>query len=455
MGNGIEECYGRILESIKQMPVVDCHEHLAVPSAYVTPPKEPLSFLLRGYFFTDLRSAGMSPSELLFLQDDDVPTEEKWPVFKTYWLRTEHTAYAREIKGTMRYYGEDEINLESLQRLRKKTGILNEERYLKFLDSSNIKALIVNIFCQPEELKRFIQGKTKLPQCYKLVIPLSTLHGIGEAFTPYFGKGPWSFQGIQNIAGIIDETVTSLDEFLGTVQKIMRRLKELGAVGMKEQSAYTRSLDFALTTRNEAEELFNRCLADPNNKLGWPESKPLDDFLFHEFMRFAREMKLPVQIHTGYLGGVRNRVDKANAALFTKVLELHQDVAFDLFHGNWPYMGDLLFLAKNYPNVYFNMCWLHIGDPLYSRELLERAVVTVPHKKIFGFGGDYGGGPQWEGPELIPAHLALAQENIAWALSNIVHKRWLSENQAIEIGADWLFNNPNEFYRLGLKPYIP
>jgi predicted TIM-barrel fold metal-dependent hydrolase len=171
--------------------------------------------------------------------------------------------------------------------------------------------------------------------------------------------------------------------------------------------------------------------------------------LFHEFMRFARELELPVQVHTGHMSGIRNRVNKANAANFTKVLELHQEVNFDLFHGNWPYMDDILFLGKNYPNVYLDLCWVNTIDPLYSIELLERAVVTISHKKINGFGGDC------SIFELIPIHLSFAQKNIAHALSKLVSRKWISKKEAIMIAADWLFNNPNELFKLGLKPYTP
>jgi len=438
MTRQIGGCYERILESVKQMPVVDCHEHQAIPSSYVTP-KEPLALLLRGYFPMDLLSAGMSQSDLQFLQDENISTEKKWPIFKPYWLRTEHTAYARELKDTMRSYGERTLSLEGLQEFGKKIHALNEESYIEFLDCLNIKALLVNILGTVDELKRFIRGDIKLPSCYRLLIPLPTLHQSAR-----------SFQGIQEIVSIVGRTVTSLEEFLHAVREVMNRLKERAAVGIKDQSGYVRSLDFAPVARAEAEKLFNKCLANPNDSLGWPEAKPLDDFLFHEYMRYARDMQMPVQIHTGYLAGMRNRVDKANAALFTKVLELHQEVAFDLFHGNWPYMGDLLFLVKNYPNAYLNLCWTHIADPIYCIDLLERAIVTVPHKKIFGFGADYGGGP-----ELIPAHLSLAQRNIAHALSDLVSENWLSENDAVNIAADWLFNNANELFKLGLEPYAP
>ncbi len=436
MKRNFNKVYKEILKSIEEIPVIDTHEHIPVPALYENP-KEPIAFLLRGYFPSDLLSAGLSQRELQMLQDDGVSTEKKWPIFKRYWLRARHTAYAREITYIMRAHGEEDMTLEGLKRFGKKINKLTAEKYLKFLESLNIKFVLVNIF-GIEELKRFLKGEINLPDCFKLLIPL-----------PIFHASVRSFQNIQEIAGIIDRTVTSLDEFLNVVKEIFKRLKERGAIGIKDQSAYQRSIDFPLPTREEAERLFNKCLTDPNNSLGWPEAKPLDDFLFHEYMRYAKELNLPVQIHTGHMAGIRNRVDKANASHFTQVLEVHQEVMFDLFHGNWPYMGDILFLAKNYPNAYLNLCWVHIIDPIYSVELLERSIVTVPHKKINGFGGDY------SAPELIPAHLSLARENIARALSNLVLKNWISESEAVNIAADWLYNNPNELFKLGLKPYVP
>jgi hypothetical protein len=440
--------YDRIFQSILQIPVIDCHEHLYVPSLYVTR-KEPIAFLLRGYFPCDLMSAGMSNSNILLLQDPEVPTEKKWSIFEYYWRRTEHTAYAREIKSLLHSYGEDTVTLGSLQRFAKKIREFKEDSFIEFFDSLNIKALLWDPGPRwtTNELKRFIEGEFQIPDCYKLLITLPILHGTRKVKNGNITIR--SFQSMQDVAGILGETVTSLDEFLDVVKKIMIALKKRGAVGIKDQSAYVRSLDFELATEAKAEALFNKCLSNPNYSIGWPEAKPLDDFLFHQYMRFAKDLDLPVQIHTGHMAGIRNRVDKTNAALFTKVLELHQEVSFDLFHGNWPYMGDLLFLAKNYPNVCIDLCWVNVIDPIYSVELLERAVVTVPHKKVHGFGGDY-----WA-LENIPGHLSLAQKNIARALSNLVSDNWLTENEAITIAADWLYNNPNEFFKLGLQQYNP
>ncbi|MBS7618332.1 hypothetical protein KEJ25_07005, partial [Candidatus Bathyarchaeota archaeon] len=194
--------YGEILETVKQIPVVDSHEHLAIPSSY-TAPREPIAFLLRGYFPSDLLSSGISQKELQTLQNDEVSTEEKWPIFRKYWVKTEHTAYAREVKHIMRIYDEETVTLESLKRLSQKMDRLTGDRIVEFLESLNIKAALVDILGSLETLKRFIKGEIKLPECYKPLIPL-----------PIFHEPVRSLYNIQSIAEVAGRTVTCLDDFL-------------------------------------------------------------------------------------------------------------------------------------------------------------------------------------------------------------------------------------------------
>lgn len=371
-------------------------------------------------------------------QDEKVATHEKWPVFEKAWARTKHTAYAYEVWWMLKnIFGESDLTLDGLERAAAKIRDMKAS-YLGYFDDLNIKALLVNILSSTSDLRRCLKGEISMPDRFKLVIPLPNFHG-----------GVRSFEGIQEVAGIVEGYATSIDSFLELVYKAFRGLKARGAVGFKDQSAYTRTLDFETVARCEAEALFNECLRDARNSLGWPQAKPLDDFLFHQYMRFAEELGLPVQIHTGHMAGNWNRVEKTNAAYLAKVLELHRNVRFDLFHGNWPYLGDLLFLAKNYPNVYIDLCWVNIIDPGYTIELLERVLYTVPHAKINGFGGDYGT------PEVVGAHLDLARRNIARALANAVEKGWIKEVDALQVAADWLFNNPNQLFNLGLSEYSP
>jgi glucuronate isomerase len=432
--------FNRLHEQIRTMPVIDCHEHMSGPQMR-SPYKEPIAALIQGYVFSDLQSAGfgIGDRDLVRLEDQEVSTDEKWPLFEKLWRATEHTAYARVTKLVLKnVYGERELTREALDRVAEQLASQDEAAYFRAIDEAGIRVMLVDALGQwllPERLGNFLDGKQRFPDKWRLLISLPELHDT--TFTS---------ETITRVEALADRHITSLEEYLEAVFHIFERCIERGAIGIKDQSAYSRAISYDLAPTAEAEKQFNQVLANPRNSLGWPEGKPLNDYLFHQYMRFARELDLPVQLHTGHMAGIWNRVDKANAVHLASVLELHRDVRFDLFHGNWPYLGDLLFLGKNYPNVSLDCCWLHIIDPDYASELLERSVLTLPHTKVHGFGGDYG-----DVPEFVAAHLEIARENIAATLTRLVERGWLKEEEAVSLAADWLFNNPNRFFNLGLE----
>ena len=430
--------FNHLLDEIQALPVIDCHEHMMGPDSQPSY-KEPIAALTQGYILSDLEagSFGLPLREFQRLSDPDVSTDEKWPAFEKLWRSTEHTAYARVSKLVLQnVYGERQMTRASLDHVEAKLANMDENAYFRTIDQANIQAMVVDVFgWLPDELERFLEGKKTYPPKWRPVISLPSFHGV-----------KFSWESIEYCRKLTNQNITSLDEYLEAVFKIFQRCMEKGVVGIKDQSAYERVLAYDLVPKSDAERQFNLLLTDPRNILGWPEGKLLNDYLFHQYMRFARELKLPVQLHTGHMAGIYNRVDKANAVHLASVLELHRDVRFDLFHGNWPYMGDLLFLGKNYPNVFLDLCWVHIIDPIYTIKLLERAVLTIPHSKIHGFGGDY-----TDCPEYVAAHLQLARQNIATALSNLVEGCWLEEEQALALAKDWLFNNPNRFFNLGFE----
>ncbi len=430
--------FDRLFEQINALPVIDTHEHLQGPEARPAY-KEPIAALIQGYVFSDLQSAGFGVRErdLARLQDEEVSTDEKWPLFWQLWQATEHTAYARVTKLVLKnVYGEDNVTREALDRVAEKLTMQDEATYFSTIDAAGIRLMLVDVLgWLPDGLASFLKGKKVFPEKWRPMISLPDLHPT-----------TLSWETINGLESLTDRHITSLDEFLEAVFEVFKCCMARGCVGIKDQSAYSRVISYDLVSTAEAEKQFNLVLADPRNSLGWPQGKPLNDFLFHQYMRFARELDLPVQLHTGHMAGIRNRVDKTNAANLISVLELHRDVHFDLFHGNWPYLGDLLFLGKNYPNVALDCCWLHIIDPDYASELLERSVLTLPHTKVHGFGGDYG-----DVPEYVAGHLHIARENIAGTLARLIERGWLNEEQALSLAADWLYNNPNRFFKLGLS----
>jgi hypothetical protein len=428
----MDDLFSDLYREIEKLPVIDCHEHTVGPREELGK-KEPIASLIQGYVQSDLISAGISQKELDILNDDSVDTEKKWDIFEKFWKRIRFTAYGRVTRTIIEdLYGEKEISPESFMRIRDKLIQPTRETYDSLLDRANIKLMLSDVLGDLDSLKRFIEGKFFDYNRIRFLFSL-----------PQFHNNVRSFDFLQKVGSLLDRHITSLEDYLESVFELIKRAKERGVVGIKDQSAYIRTLDYQLVPRYEAEKLFNRILSDPRNSLGWPESKPLNDYLFHQFMNFAKELNLPVQIHTGHMAGIRNRIEKTNAVLLTNIFELYQDVKFDLFHGNWPYIGEVLFLGKNYPNVHIDLCWVNIIDPIYSEELYSRAVLTVPHVKINGFGGDY-----FDVPEYIVCHLKIARENMTRALVRLIKINWIDEDSAVEIARSWLFENPRSLFNL-------
>jgi len=423
-------CYDELRAYVDALPVIDCHDHAGV----LEKPVDVLSHLGDAYFDSDIMSA-TSDADLKVIMDKNLSLEKRWPVFERAWRRTRFTGYGKATALAMeRFFGEKEVTLASLKRMQKKIPDFSDPRvYYGIYDEARIVARIADTH---PSLIEVMKGTFKGLKGQRVAVSLPSLH---------FLKSRADITGVEEALG---RTATSLDEYAAACREIFAAHKKIGAVTFKDQSAYMRSLAYSNPARAEAEAIFNRMIADPRYCAEYnPYSNPLSDYLMHEFMRAARDLDLPVQIHTGHMAGIRNDVARTNAAGLRSLVEMHRDVRFDLFHGNWPYSGDLLFLVKNYPNVAMDMCWVHIIDPLYSRDLLMQAVSCVPHGKIHGFGSDVGGGT----PDIAWAHCMMARDNIATALAELVDIDYIGVDDAKEIAADWLFNNPNEFFRLGLK----
>jgi hypothetical protein len=60
------------------------------------------SFLCIVFFLLLSQWAIVLLRELNVLTDPNVPTRDKWPLFREAWDRTRHTAYALEVRETVR-----------------------------------------------------------------------------------------------------------------------------------------------------------------------------------------------------------------------------------------------------------------------------------------------------------------------------------------------------------------
>jgi hypothetical protein len=226
-------------------------------------------------------------------------------------------------------------------------------------------------------------------------------------------------------------------------------------VGVKIALAYRRPINFEKTTTYDAESVFNKIYSQkvfrrielPDGArvnipegVSFEEAKPLQDFIVHKVLQLSEIYQLPIQIHTGLQEGNENVVTSSNPAHLINLFMEYKEVKFDVFHGGYPYTSELAILAKNFPNVYVDLCWLHIISPTVARRVLSEFIDTVPSNKILGFGGDY------RFVEGVYGHALLARENMARVLTEKVEDDSFTQKEAFLIAQRLLRDNANELY---------
>lgn len=419
---------------LENIPVIESHDHFTAFQAC----DDPLDFIMDNYYMSDFWSAGgeeitgMGGYTLFLPIPKNLPDRERFDLFLRIYKKSCHTTYARAMREGLRIcWGVKDItNYDEFLRFAEMYKGRDASIYNKTMEMMNIKAQIIDRVDLPD----YIDGKMEYSAYCRFAFNITSF------------KDVHCKEDLMRMQRYLDRTICCLDDYMEAYDNYFQKALDFGIVCIKDVSAYRRPLSYGNPTKAEAEKAFNDMIFNLRDVHGDDNVRVLDDWLFHYTMRKAAKYHLPVQIHTGHMTNVRNDVRKANAALLLPALELHPDVQFDLFHANWPFMDEYLFMGKNYPNVRLDLCWAQGIDPTYCVELMKRAIMTVPHSKIFAFGGDT------SMVEWVAGYLSIAKDNVAVALSDLVDSEWLTVQEAKQIALDWFFNNPNEFFKLGFEP---
>lgn len=160
-----------------------------------------------------------------------------------------------------------------------------------------------------------------------------------------------------------------------------------------------------------------------------PQPEPprrLSDHMFHHVLALASEHGLPVQVHTGTLAGNRGLLDHTRPGLLHPLFIRYPRITFDLFHTGWPWTGEVAALAKMFPNVTADFCWMRVPSPAAARRTLDEMPETVSANKIPGFGEDD------RYVELTCAHARMARAGIAEVPAAKMARGWCREKEAGE-----------------------
>jgi hypothetical protein len=398
----------QIRDWVEQTPFVDTHEHLIEESQRVAGaidggrfPCDDWAYLFMHYLGSDLVNAGMPGAAYQRFLAPEVCAEEKYRLVAPYWERTIHTGYAQAVRRTLRdLYGVNELTQESAPILAEKYKALVKPGFYREIlrERSNLEN------CQVNSLQRIFMETEQpdlLPQDLSFVA-LST--------------GP-DLKQIEQDSG---KTATTLDGWLEIIDWYFATYGPR-AVAVKNQSAYSRRLDYEAVPKEQAEPLFARHAKD--EKLAPEELKTLQDHLFRYCVGKATEYGLPVKLHTGYYaghGGMPLARLRQNAGDLCPLLKDFPDTKFVLMHIGYPYQDEFIALAKHYPNAYIDLCWAWIINPLAGVRFVKEFLMAAPANKLFTFGGDY------VSVETVYGHSRVARQGLTQALSELVAEGWIA-----------------------------
>jgi uncharacterized protein len=413
----------RLRAAIDRIAIVNTHEHTIAEEDRLKAPRDP--FLLVGhYLINDLIAAGLPADSAARLASPSVALEERWNLFAPWWRKCQHTGYAQAFRIALEdLYGARDISLRSFELAKQQMQELQPGFYREVLQRRAHIAYSV--------LDDYWNGEPTRPDEELFVLARKFDWFVAPNARP-------DLERMGEVTGVTVDSLSSLKRAMET--RIEQNLK-VGMVTIKSTIAYQRSLDFRLVPVADAERDFQHLLALRERRpasLHDATERPfrnLEDHMFHHLLAVAEDRGLPLQIHTGMQAGNSNHPPNTRASLLTPCIRRYPGLHFDLFHIGFPWTGDVLALAKMFPNVSVDFCWAWIMSPPLAARALREMLEALPYSKILGFGGDY------RYVELSYGHAKLARAGITGVLASMTEEGLLGEDQAVEIAQAILADN--------------
>jgi len=388
-----------------RIETIDAHEHLPPEAEYLANEFSGVNFF-SGYVHNDLYSAGLSRDYMEHMRDPGFrPVENWWPKIAPYWENVKHGSYAQAAVIAARdLFGIEEINHKTIHRLAECIVADNSpglyERVLH--DRCHIRLALT---CHPHT--RFRNDPRLQPVVNKLDLE------------------DWSWNGLVQFADREKTELQTMDDLVEADQRRYHRLKQEGAVGFKIISAHRKR-----RSEDEAKHVFEH-IRDTG---GTDHPAPLADYLFEKFLVCAASLEIPVAVHAGVWRDFR----ELDPTWMIPWIRAHPHTRFDL---GIPYVRPAINMAKNFPNLFLNLCWCYVLSEQIALQALDEILDMVPLNKISAFGGDYR-----VSVHKVYGHLVMARRTLARFLVGRMNHHRLTESQAIDIARQWLHDNPSSLY---------
>lgn len=406
----------------------DTHEHLPPEIRRIEDKKLgnlDFSYLFSHYLESDLLSAGMPQNDHDLFFGSKIDSSEKWNLVSPFYQYTRGTGYGKCLRKSLKILWD-----------------------IDDIDSSNCNEITqsLNEHVKPGFYRDILQKKTLIDHVQINSLDFSEVYRDdptdSDLFSHDLGTLRISTQwNIEVLSRILGREISSLHDAHNAIVAAFSKWGEL-AISIKDPCAYWRNLDFHAVSDDDASRIMTRYLLK-RDSVSAGEYNAVGNNLFRYALEESKKYSLPVKIHTGYIAGANHmnlhRVKK-NLEHLQSVISDFPNIRFVLMHITYPFQNELLAMAKHFSNVYVDMCWSWIIDPISSSEFLSKFLVTVPHNKIFTFGGDF------VPVELISGHAQMAREGIASSIDQLLKDEYIQRNEVEALIARLMNGNAKEFF---------
>jgi len=428
--------YEDLRRAVSDIRIVDTHEHLLQEEDRLKESVDVLSTFFSCYAPSDLRVAGMSKEQLSLIRDTHIPIEQRWQIFEPYWEHIRNTGYARVLETAVKdLYHVESIDRKTYLEISRKISEANQPGLYESILKK--KAGIDVSLLDPPEPDR-VDVDTRF------FVPVRRF----EDFILIRSRGD-----LESLERKCDRSIHSLSDLINALEmEFEKSASSIAAV--KIGLAYQRPIYFEKTGYCEAEGVFKeihsrKVFREVDVKgyerrefqeISLDQTRALQDFMVHKIIQLAIKYGLPVQIHAGVHEGTMNVVNNSHPTLLINLFAEYDEARFSVFHAGYPYVSEVASIAKTYPNVYVDMCWLYAISPLVAEQALSELLEIVPSNKILGFGGDY------FFVEGTYGHSVLARRCIAKVLAEKVEEGSFSKQHAMWLAKRLLRENAFDLF---------
>ncbi|MBZ5611319.1 MAG: amidohydrolase family protein [Acidobacteriia bacterium] len=245
----------------------------------------------------------------------------------------------------------------------------------------------------------------------------------------------------------VKEPPATLDLYLQkVVTPTLERHKRAGAIAVKFEAAYLRSLSFEDVPRAEAVRIYSGAHALPATEAAYTK---LQDFIFRYIAEECGRLGMAVHIHAAAGAGGYFHIAGANPLLLEPLFNdpKLRKTNFVMLHGGWPFTREVAALLAK-PNVYADFSeQTFMNYPRAVAQVIREWLEYAPEKVLFATDAyPFSDEMSWEEAGWVAT--TTGREALGLALTEMMRDGEITRDRALELAGMVLRDNARKLYQL-------